>query len=171
MKALLTLSCLTALLLGACTAPEQPEAVQEEADTEALSIEGIYRLVSRVLPDGTEQRAPDVMGMLTYTQNYRNFNVLWKDADGKFFSYSVVSTYELTESEYSEKIIFSILNDQIGGQEITYDLSEPDSSVTVIVEEGRIEFDLPFDPVTVIFEGDKFTAEGSDFVDYWEKVQ
>ena len=43
--------------------------------------------------------------------------------------------------------------------------------MTVIVEEGRIEFDLPFDPVTVVFEGDKFTAEGSDFVDYWEKVQ
>jgi hypothetical protein len=93
----------------------------------------------RQLPDGTMQRSPDVMGLLTYTKSHRNFNVIWKDAKDTFFSYSLVSTYKLTLTEYSETIVFSILNDQIGGKEISYDLSGPTRSVPVNVEGGRIQ--------------------------------
>ena len=66
-----------------------------------VSIEGTYQLVARKLPDGTRMKAPDIMGLLTFTKTHRNFNIVWKDKDGKYFSYSVVSSYELTESEYT----------------------------------------------------------------------
>jgi hypothetical protein len=136
------------------------------------SIEGTYQLVSRKLPDGTVQSPPNIMGALTYTKTHRNFNVIWKEAQDKFFSYSLVSTYKLTPTEYSETILFSILNDQIRGKEIVYNLSRPTQSVPVKVEGKRIQFKLPFDPPSVVFEGDKMTATAEgQFVDIWEKIQ
>jgi len=142
------------------------------APAQVPSIEGTYQLVSRKLPDGTVQSPPTIMGALTYTKTHRNFNVIWKDAQGKFFSYSLVSTYKLTPTEYSETILFSILNDQISGKEIVYNLSRPTQSVPVKVDGKRIQFKLPFDPPSVVFEGDKMTATAEgQFVDVWEKVQ
>ena len=134
-------------------------------------IEGTYKLVSRHMADGTIVKAPDVMGMVTYTKDHRNFNVIWKDAAGKFFSYSLVSTYKLSATEYTETILFSIMNDQIGGKEIAYDLSGPTKKEPVSVKDGKITFKLPFDPVTGTFETDKFEATGAGFTDYWEKVK
>jgi hypothetical protein len=94
-------------------------------------ISGTYKLISRQLPDGTMQRSSAVMGLLTDTKSHRNFTVIWKDAKDTFFSHSLVSTYKLTPTEDSETIVFSILNDQIGGKEISYDLSGPTRSVPV----------------------------------------
>lgn len=142
---------------------------QEKQMQKAPTIEGTYKLVKRVLADGST--AKDAMGLQTYTKTHRNFNVLWKNSEGKFVSYSVVSTYKLTSEEYSETLIFSILNDQIGGKEIKYDLSAPSKTVPVAAETGKIEFKLPFDPVSVTFTGNTFTAKNPDFTDYWEKVQ
>ena len=137
-----------------------------------VSIEGTYQLVARKLPDGTRMKAPDIMGLLTFTKTHRNFNIVWKDKDGKYFSYSVVSSYKLTESEYSETIIFSVMNDEIGGKGLTYTLSEQIATAPVKVSEGKLEIKMPFDPVTVVFNGERFvgTAEGM-FTDYWEKIQ
>ena len=64
---------------------------QKKQASPAPNIEGTYKLISRKLPDGTMQTSPQVMGLLTYTKSHRNFNVIWKDAKGKFFSYSLVS--------------------------------------------------------------------------------
>jgi len=137
----------------------------------APTIDGTYKLSSRKLPDGTVLKPPDIMGLLTYTKSHRNFNVIWKDATGKFFSYALVSTYTRTPTEYRETIFFSILHDQIGGKEISYDLSGPTRSVPVNVEGGRLQFKLPFDPPAVVFEGDKMTATAEGrFIDVWEKV-
>jgi hypothetical protein len=111
------------------------------------------------------------MGLLTYTKTHRNFNIVWKDARGKFFSYSLVSTYQLTPTEYRETRLFSILNDQTGGKDIAYDLSEKTQSVPVKIDSGRLQFKLPFDPPSVVFEGAKMTATADgQFVDMWEKV-
>lgn len=142
---------------------------QEKQMQKVPSIEGTYKLVKRVLADGST--AKDVMGMATYTKTTRNFNVLWKNSEGKFFSYSLVSTYKLTAKEYSETIVFSIMNDQIGGKEIKYDLSGPSQTVPVTTEDGKMTFKLPFDPVTVTLTGNTFIAKNPDFTDYWEKVQ
>jgi len=141
------------------------------ASAQAPSIEGTYKLISRKLPDGTMLRPPDIMGLFTYTKTHRNFNIVQKDATGKFRSFSVVSTYKLTATEYSETLLFSILNDQIGGKEIVYDLSGKTQSVPVKMEGGRIQFKPPFDPPSLVFEGNKITATLEGRVDVWEKVQ
>lgn len=163
-----TMVTLVVLTIGAlCFAGEPPTSRASSAPT----IEGTYKLISRKLPDGTVQRPPEIMGLLTYTTSHRNFNVVWKDATGKFFSYSLVSTYQLTPTEYRETMLFSILNDQIGGKDIVYDLSGQTQSVPVTVDGGRIQFKLPFDPPVVLFEGDTMTATAEGrFVDMWEKV-
>ena len=142
------------------------------ASAQTLSIEGTYQISSRKLPDGTMLRPPNIMGLLTYTKSHRNFNIVIKDATGKLYSYSLVSTYTLTATEYSETRLFSILNDQIGGKDIVYDLSEKTRSVPVKMEGGRLQFKPPFDPPALVFEGNKMTAtlEG-EFVDEWEKVR
>jgi hypothetical protein len=153
------------LALSFAGLPPTPQA------SSAPSIDGTYTLSSRQLPDGTVLKPPDIMGLQTYTKSHRNFNVIWKDATGKFFSYSLVSTYKLTPTEYSETMLFSILTDQIGGKDIVYDLSGKTQSVPVKIDGGRLQFKLPFDPPAVVFEGDKMiaTAEGR-FIDVWEKV-
>ena len=75
------------------------------------ALEGSYKLVYRELPDGTKQSLPDVMGLMTYTKEFRNFNVYWKDAEGHSFSVSYVASYKLTDKEYSEKSIYFMAND------------------------------------------------------------
>ncbi|MDZ7291748.1 MAG: hypothetical protein ONB44_16050 [candidate division KSB1 bacterium] len=145
---------------------------EPQNNSKAPSLVGTYKLIMRQLPDGTKQTAPEVMGLLTYTKTHRNFNVVWKDANGKFFSYSVVSTYKLSATEYSETVIFSALNDQISGQPIKYDLTGASQTVPVTINGSRIEFKMPFDPVTIVFDENWVTgkAEGG-FTDYWERVE
>ena len=144
-----------------------------QAAGEAPSIEGTYRLVSRELPNGTKQGPSDVLGLLTYTKEYRNFNIYVKDATGKSFSIASVSTYKLTVKEYSEKNIYYMVNDEGGDKGMTYDLSGSTATSPVSVKDRRIEFQLPLhgEP-SVVFEGDKFTATRKGaFIDYWERVK
>jgi hypothetical protein len=49
--------------------------VTTDALAQGPSVEGTYRLVSRTLPDGKVQSPPDVIGLMTYTKGYRNFNI------------------------------------------------------------------------------------------------
>jgi len=140
---------------------------------EAPSIEGTYKLVSRELPNGTKQGPPDVLGLITYTKEYRNFNVYVKDATGTSFSISSISTYKLTDKEYSEKNIYYMVNDEGGGKGVTYDVSGSTATSPVSVKDRRIEFQLPLhgEPA-VVFEGDKLTATRKGaFIDYWERVK
>jgi hypothetical protein len=142
------------------------------ASAQAPSIEGTYRLISRQLPDGAILKPPDIMGLWIYTKSNRTYNSVRKDATGKFASSSLVSTYKLTATEYSETLAFSIRTDQIGGKDIVYDLLGKTQSAPVKIEAGHIQFKLPFERPTVMFEGNKMTAtvEGV-LVDIWEKVQ
>jgi len=170
---------LTSLLMGlaaliacvgqaACEAPQKPGVGAQEP-----SIEGTYKLVSRVLPNGTKQVPPDVLGLLTYTKEYRNFNIYVKGARGKSFSISSIGTYTLTDKEYSEENIYYLVNDGIRGKGVSYDLSGSTGTSPVSITERRIEFQLPLhgEP-SVVFEGDRFTATRKGaFVDHWERVK
>ncbi len=169
---------LTALVLGitACApAPEQEEPSSEEALTteqaQVPNIEGTYRLVSRELPDGSIQEPPDVLGLGTFTKQYRSFNIMWTDAEGRRFSMSYIARYSLTPTEYSETSVYRLANDPIAGG-LNYDLDGPSGTSAVTVEGGRIQFVLPlYQEPTVVFEGDRLTAsvEG-EFIDNWERV-
>src|SRR5262249_33163347 len=106
-------------------------------------IEGTYKRIARKLPDGTVPKPPEVMGLCTYTKTHRNFTIIRQDATGKFASFSLVSTYTLTATEYSETALFSIRTAQIGGKDVVYDLTGLTRSVPVTVAGGRIQFALP----------------------------
>ena len=115
---------------------------------------------------------PDIVGLITYTKTHRNFNIAWKDNTGKYRSYSVVSTYKLTSTEYTETALLIISNDEIGGKGITYTMTGSTQTVPVKMDGGRIEFKMPFDPVSAVFDGDKFIGIREEvFVDSYEKVR
>jgi hypothetical protein len=155
------------LALSFAGIPPTPQA------SSAPSIEGTYKLLSRQLPDGTRLSPPEIMGLWTYTKTHRNLNVIRKDATGQFASFSLASTYTLTGTEYRETVLFSIRTDQIGGKDIVYDLSGQTRSAPVTVDGGRLQFTLPFEGRTLVFEGTKITATAANNanVDIWGKVE
>ena len=163
----------TAVILiipATCTAQAKPPAKMQTS--RVPSIEGAYELISRTMPDGRIQKPPDLMGLVTYTKNRRNMNMYWKDSLGRHSSYSMASTYRLTKTEYIETVLFSILNDQVSGNEIKYDLAGKTSTATVKIEGGRIVLRLPSDAPSVIFEGETMTASAAGmFTDRWQKVK
>ena len=142
----------------------------------APSIEGTYRLVRRQLPDGTWQYHPDIRGLMTFTREYRNFSVLWRDEAGNYYSECYVARYALTASEYTETSEYLIIDDQIGGNGVSYDLHSRTASATVTSDEEHVAFDLPqqFErqlSIRVEFRGPELIATGKgQFVDYWERV-
>ena len=143
----------------------------------APNIEGTYQLVRREPPDGTVQFPPAMKGMITYTKEFRNFSVVWKDDQGRFYSECYVARYTLTDQEYAETSEYLIVDDQIGGDKgISYDLSNTTAKSPVSIDGGRIRFALPqpFEQalsITVEFDGATLKATGKDlFIDYWEKV-
>ena len=143
----------------------------ETAPAKTSSIEGTYKFVSRKLPDGTVVKPPVANGIQTFTNGYRNFNVMWTDKDGKHFSYSVYSTYKLTDKDYTEHIIFGIMNDEISGKGLSY-TTDQTKTVPVTYDGNKLSFKFPFDPPAATFEGNKMiaTAKGM-FTDYWEKIK
>lgn len=165
--------CATALFIAGVANPGSAAEPQKEESPKFPSIEGTYKLVSRKLSDGKVLTGPDIVALITFTKTHRNFNVAWKDSTGKHRSYSVVSTYKLTSTEYTETALLIISNiDETGDKGITYTMTGSTQTVPVKMEGGRIEFKMPFDPVTAVFEGDKFIGirEGV-FVDTYEKVK
>jgi hypothetical protein len=171
-KRKLSVVCLVAVLIMAIAGLGIAADTPKKEGMKAPSVTGTYKLISRKLPDGKMITPPDIQGLQTYTKNYRNFNVAWTDSTGKHFSYSVVSTYKLTGAEYSETILFSLMNDEIGGKPAAYTMKGETKTVPVKMEGSKMEFKLPFDPVTATFDGSKMMgiADGM-FTDTWEKVQ
>jgi hypothetical protein len=145
---------------------------QLKATVKGPSIEGTYKLVSRTLPDGTKMASPDIIGLLTFTKTHRNFNIVWKQPDGKKFSLSIVSTYKLTDKDYTETLLYVLQNDEITGKGLTYDFSGQSKTVPISISGGSIKIKFPFDPATVTFSGNKLTGVADAmFNDYWEKIQ
>jgi hypothetical protein len=161
MRAYLALGSLSLILLtGAVTHQKVP------------SIRGTYRLVSRDLADGTKQVPPNIVGLITFTTKYRNFNIYWKGADGKPVSISNIATYQLTDKEYRETNVYYLMNDESAAKGLNYELSATSGASPVSIQGTRVKMKLPLhDEPTVVFEGDRLTAtrEG-EFVDHWVRV-
>ena len=143
-----------------------------EGDKAASGIEGAYMLVSQDLPDGTKRVPPLVGGMFNITSKYWNLNVWWSNAEGKVFSLSEISEYSMTDSTYTETRTYSATNAGADGGPVKYNFEQKTKTVPVNREGCQISFEMPFDSVVVVFDGNKLTAtrEG-EFVDHWEKVE
>jgi hypothetical protein len=137
------------------------------------NIEGTFKFVSRVETDSTIKTAPEVIGLQTFTKTYRNFSVMWKNPAGKIFSYTVISKYTLTDSTYTETKLYSVMNDEISGSGLKYDTEKKTETTKVTFENGKVSFKLPFDPVTMTFDGDKGTAVAAEmgFTDQWYRIR
>jgi hypothetical protein len=142
------------------------------------SIDGTYKLTSRKLANGTTLGEKDIHGLFTLAAGHRNFNVGWMDPSGKHFSYSLISTYKLTDKDYTETVVYSVMIDEIGmmpgskpGSGPVYSMGDS-KTVPVHIEGTKVSFKAPFDPPALVFDGDKITGtlEGT-FVDTWEKVK
>jgi hypothetical protein len=138
----------------------------------APSIQGTWKLVSRDMPDGTKLKYPEIVGLLTFTEKNRNFNVCWQNASGKHFSMSLISEYKLTDKEYSEKNLYRFTNDEINGGGLQYDMSGKSGKSPVKWDGGKMEIRLPlFNEPAIVIEGNKLTAtRAGEFTDSWEKV-
>jgi hypothetical protein len=139
----------------------------------APHIDGTYKFAERDLPDGTKVHPPDVVGLMTLTHGYRNFNICWHDASGKRTSISYIATYKFTPTEYTETSLYYMFNDETGGKPITYDLTESTKSAPVTMKDGQISFQFPHNSEpAVVFDGKGLTAtRPGAFVDHWVKVR
>lgn len=141
------------------------------AEQNPLDLEGTYRFVSRDLPDGTTVSPPDIQGLLTFDDGYRNFNIYWTDAEGNPTSISVIAEYELSGDTYTETNVYTMVNEP--GEGLRYDLEPTSGSSPVVREEGSLSLSLPLrgEPdVVVTADGITATLEG-EFVDHWERVE
>jgi hypothetical protein len=138
---------------------------------QAQEMDGTWKLVMRKLADGTTVTAPAVLGAYTIHHGLQNLNVFWHTPEGKPASYARISTYKMSDTDYSETVLFIALDDG-SGKAPTYNLTGKTETTPVTRQGSRIAFQLPFGEPSAVFEGDKFTAtlEGQ-FVDYWERVR
>jgi len=135
------------------------------------SIEGSYVLDYRELPDGKQVHSPDVIGMMSFSKDHRNFNVYWQQ-DGKPASISAISKYTLSKTEFTEENIYYLANG-VDGKGPTYDTSSASGNSPVSMDNGKMQFKLPLhDEPKVTFDKDGFTATRlGAFVDHWTRVK
>lgn len=143
--------------------------------TKTISIEGTYKLVSRKYADGKVTKPPAVIGMVTFTKEYRIFNFMWVDSSGNHTSESVVSKYKLTDKKYSETNVYRTfynekdINSKDNG--ITLGTNRAESSA-VAINGTKISFRDVVGPPILTFEGNIFTAAAKGmFTDYWVKIK
>ena len=137
---------------------------------QAQEIEGSYKLVMRKLQDGTTQAPPAVQGAATFHSGLRSLIVDGYLPEGKLWCLSLISSYKISATEWTETLLLSAVDD--GSGKPLYGLTGGIKTSPVTHEGARILFKPGFEPVTYAFEGDKWTAtlEGV-FVDYRESVR
>ena len=138
---------------------------------QAQEFEGAWKLTARKLPNGTTLTPPAVQGAIMCQSGVWTRVVFWHTAEGKPASFSAVSTYKFAPAEYTETLLFNASDDG-SGKPPTYSQAPQTKSGPVKREGDRLAFKLPFDPPSVVIEGDKMTATAENmFTDYWERVR
>ena len=140
---------------------------------EKSPVEGTWRLVERELPDGSTQHPPEIIGLYTFTKDRINFNLYRTGPLGKSTSISYIARYTLTDDLYREESLYHMVNDEIAGNPIYYDVPGPSGSSPVFTTGERIEIQLPlYDGPKLAFEGDTMTAiKDGVFIDHWKKIE
>jgi hypothetical protein len=135
-----------------------------------INIEGTYKCSARKLSDGTKVKPPHITGLLVFTEKYRQLNLSWTDENGKLVSVSCIAEYTIDDTEYTEKNMFYCLTNETKGS--TYDMSDLSASSEVTAKDGTISFKLPIhDKPLVTVKSDHLVVEGTEFTDYWKKVE
>jgi len=144
---------------------------------EGTLLEGTWKLVMRKLADGTTQVPPAVQGAAAWHSGLRSLVVLWHTPEGKSVLDSGIFTYKMSGTEYTETLLVFALDDG-SGKPPTYIPTGSTKTVPVTRDGPRIAFQPPFELVSFVFEGDKWTATSEKgigstppFVDYWERVR
>ncbi|MEZ5332687.1 MAG: hypothetical protein R2991_11675 [Thermoanaerobaculia bacterium] len=134
---------------------------------------GTYVLASRTFPDGTVVHPPAVEGFLTYTEQQRNFNVVWQNEDGTRTSISYLAGYTLPEGTYCEQPILWVQQNLLGTPGLSTEVpaAKRDACGPVTVSRDTVTVDVPGEPVTLVFDADGITADADGmFVDRWTRV-
>ena len=100
---------------------------------------------------------------------HRNFNILSKDLKGNLVSRSIVATYTLTTTDYTETALFHIL---VRGNDVRREISLQPERSSVTIEAGRIEIrrsETNLEQRVTVFEKNTFTATNPVSVDLWER--
>ena len=137
---------------------------------ESTGIEGNYKLVSHMTPDGKVIKAPNLAGMIVWTPGgYKSVIVMYKNVTPTSSSFSLISRYKLSGSTYTETLL-SPVNDPLTGKVLA--LSGTTRSVKVTRDGGSIKFTPPFEVPCLEFKGNTFTATlPNTGVDTWVKVK
>jgi hypothetical protein len=127
-------------------------------------------MLQRKLPDGATQVPPAVLGASTVHYNLENLNVFWYTPEGEPASFSRISTFKMSDTDYTETLLCTAFDDGSGKAPV-YNLTGGTESAPLTRQGSRIAFKLPFGEPSVVLEGDKLmaTMEGQ-FVDYWERA-
>ena len=135
------------------------------------SISGTYKLVKRTLPDGKTIVPPDVVGLMTLSGGFRNFNVSWKGPDGKRVSLSLIAEYALSVRQFCERVAFWAANN-LAGPGLSYEVPAATKKCSpVTMTNGKITFQMPGEPPTAEFAKDGMTATATgQFIDHWKKI-
>jgi len=133
------------------------------------NIEGTYMLEYRETADGKRVMAPEIVGMLSYSKNVRNFNVYWMMA-GKQSSISMVAKYTLSEKEYTEDCMYYAEN--MDGKGITYNTAATHGVSPVTMKDGSISFTpaLHGEPMIAISKSGLIATKTGVFTDHWKKL-
>jgi hypothetical protein len=139
---------------------------------DANVLEGSYRLMKRVLPNGKHVKYPDVVGFMTVTKTERSLTVMWKDPLGAPVSLSLIATYTLSKGKYCEKPVYWMQNN-MGMPGLSYEWPQEKNQCAEIVSDADgISFDMPGEPERMRFTREGFVATAKDmWTDTWKRVE
>ncbi len=137
-----------------------------------IDLIGTYRLVLRELPNGELLEPPRICGQLDFSARCRNFNVFWRDSEGRPFSMSMISNYDVDADSYDETALYFSEFDGVTGAGVRFDLDRAHGSSKLERRDGRVSFQLPlYGEPRITLRDEGFTAtRAGEFVDHWVRV-
>ncbi|GAB4324403.1 MAG: hypothetical protein Kow0074_17360 [Candidatus Zixiibacteriota bacterium] len=162
----------TGLALIACLAIVSLADAQQKASGGVPNLEGTWIATHRELPDGETVKPPHIVGLLTFRDGYRNFNLMWKDSNGNPFSISAISRFTISDTAYTEESVYFMASDGSSGEPPMYDVSGQKGSSPITKDGNAYTWKMPlFNEPSLTVEGDKIIAHGDGFVDHWTRVK
>lgn len=148
------------------------DLARADAQNVSVDLQGSYQLVRRELADGTVLESPAITGYMTYTGKYRNFHLHQPGAAGTPSSVSLMATYSVAGDEYSQTVLYEVLNNLPEGSGLDYNI--PGTTFTTpISRQGRnVEFrDGEAGPVLSFSRDSMVATLDGNFVDRWVRVE